>query len=307
MRTHLMITLSVLALSFGGIAACADVADDVDEAELEQGTDDAKTDRADIPLTMIAFDSPLAADDVKVGLIKSKTAWKQVFGVSAPSSINFTTSWVAYYTAGEQTSGGYTATITRVRLSDTGKTLKISTRLDRPGPDCLNAQALTYPYAIVKFKKPSAPVPTTNRYYLETNVVACGQSCANGTIETEATYAPTGNGNEECLVADEHCITNDSWSCPQITPLPPSFCPNGTVQTVRRYQSSADGMECSLPSAHCVTNDISACPQRSPLPPNWCANGTVKTEPNFVSSADGMECYLPSVHCVIDDASVCPQ
>lgn len=307
MRTHLVTTLSVLAMSLGGIAACTDVADDADEAELEEGSDDAKTDRPDVALTTIEFDGPLDDSDAKVGVIKSKTAWKQVFGVTAPSSINFDQSWVAYYTAGTQSSGGYKATITRVRLSDTGKTLKISTRLDRPGAGCRSTQALTHPYKIVKFKKPSAPTPTVNRYYLETRVVACGQACVDGTIESEPTYAPTGNGNEECLVPDEHCVTNDSSACPQLTPLPPTFCPNGTVRTVRRYTSSADGMECSMPSAHCVTNDSSACPQLSQLPPNWCANGTIEREPNFVDSADGMECYLPRVHCVIDDANVCPQ
>lgn len=307
MRTRLLTTISVLALSFGGIAACADVADDAEEAELEEGSDDAKTDQANIAVTAIDFGAPEDAESGKVGVIKSRAAWKSVFGFEAPASLRFDTHWVAYYTAGAQTSGGYSATITRVRLSNTGKTLKISTRLDAPGPDCFVTQAITFPYAVVKFEKPSSPVPTSNRYYRETLVTSCGQACAGGTIVTEPTYAPAGIGNEECLVPDEHCLTNDHNACPQLSPLPPNFCPNGTVMTVPNYIASADGMECSIPSVHCVTNDYSACPQWSPLPPDWCPNGTVETEPGFVASADGMECSHPRVHCVIDDVNACPQ
>ena len=307
MRTQLLTTLSVLALSLGGIAACTDVVDDADEAELEEGSDDAKTDRPDLALTVINADAPEDAEIGKVGVIKSKTAWKAVFGTTAPASIKFDQYWVAYYTAGAQTSGGYSASITHVRLSDTGKTLKISTRLDAPGADCFTTQAITFPYAVVKFKKPASPAPTTSRYFRETKVNSCSQqACPNGTIVNEPTFSPVGTGNEQCEVADAHCLTNDHNACPQLTPLPPTFCPNGTVRTVPNYIASADGMECSIPSVHCVTNDNNACPQWSPLPPNWCPNGTVKTTPGFLASADGMECSHPQVHCVIDDANSCP-
>jgi hypothetical protein len=304
MRNRLLATFSILALSLG-VAACADNADDAEDAELDESSDESKTDQPDIALTKVEFGAPVDRFEAKVGVIKSKTAWKQVFGVAAPSSINFDQDWVAYYTAGTQSSGGYTANITHVRLSDTGKTLKISARLDKPGFDCLNAAVITFPYAIVKFHKPS-PVTTANRYYQEVRVIPCGQACSGGTIVNEPTYNPTGTGNQECLVEDPHCVTNDHSACPQLTPLPPTFCPNGTVKTEHHYISSADGMECSMPSAHCVTNDSSACPQLTPLPPNWCPNGIIKSEPRFIDSADGMECLLPRLHCVISGAS-CPQ
>src|SRR5665647_809296 len=96
MRNRLITTLSVVALSLGGIAACADVADDADEAELVEGSDDAKTDQANIALTSVDFDAPEDAHSVKVGVIKSKAAFKDVFGVAAPSSIHFDQYWVAY-------------------------------------------------------------------------------------------------------------------------------------------------------------------------------------------------------------------
>ena len=149
MRSHLFAALSACLL-FGSIAACADVDDDIEEADLEEGIDDEKSDRPNLGLTEVSIDASLEASDSRVGVIKSKTAFKSVFGVDAPSSVNFSTHWVAFYIAGTQTSGGYTATIQRVRLSDTGKTLKISTNLDKPGPNCVNAAVLTNPYAIVR-------------------------------------------------------------------------------------------------------------------------------------------------------------
>jgi hypothetical protein len=300
MRTLLF---SVLALSFGA-AACIDVEDDAEIAELEEGTDDDKSDRPDLVFTEVDFQAPIAVDELKVGVIKSATQWKAVFGVSAPSSIQFDREWVAYYTAGVQTTGGYSAQITRLRISDTGKTLKIDTRLNKPGNDCVVTLALTAPYTIVKFEKPASPLPTRNGYYKTTEVYSCKLGC-QGTSVSEPAFVSTGNGNEECEIQEEHCLTNDSSACPQPSPLPPTYCPDGTVQTVPNYIASADGMECSFPSVHCVTNDQSACPLFTPLPPSWCASGRVVTEPDYIASADGMECYVPRVHCVIDDAQVC--
>ncbi len=58
-----------------------------------------------------------------------------------------------------------------------------------------------------------------------------------------------------------HCVTNNSSACPQISPLPPTFCSEGTVVPgARRFVASADGMECSMPSVHCVTSSVAACP-----------------------------------------------
>jgi hypothetical protein len=95
MRTRLFTLFSILALGLS-VAACADVADDPEEAELDEGSDDSKTDQPDIALTAVEFDAPIDIQEPKVGVIKSKTAWKQVFGVAAPSSIDFNKDWVAY-------------------------------------------------------------------------------------------------------------------------------------------------------------------------------------------------------------------
>ncbi len=289
-----------------GAAACVDSQDnDVEDAELVDGSDDSKTDQTDMVLTPVDFDQPTHAESVRVGVIKTKTAWKGVFGVDPPSSINFQKQWVAYYTAGELSSSGFQANISRVRLSDSGSSLKITTRLDQPGFGCTVLPVLTTPYTIVKFDKP-ARAPTANRYTAESRTVSCGmEQCALGTIKTEAAYTPSSNGME-CLAPVEHCVTNDLDACPVFTSLPPTFCPAGTVEIDSRFGSSSDGMECEIPSAHCLTTDNLACPQVSPVPPGFCPNGMVQTGHRYAASADGMECRMRTLHCVTDVAAVCP-
>lgn len=124
-------------------------------------------------------------------------------------------------------------------------------------------------------------------------------SCAGGKMVSETKFQDDGEGFE-CTTAVSHCVTKDASACPQLSPLPPSFCPKGTiVQGAPKYITSADGKQCSMPSVHCVTNDASACPQLSPLSPDYCKDGQiVPGAPKFMASADGMECQMPSVHCV---------
>ncbi|MCC6900652.1 MAG: hypothetical protein IT377_16855 [Polyangiaceae bacterium] len=124
-------------------------------------------------------------------------------------------------------------------------------------------------------------------------------SCTGGKLVSETTFEDDGNGFE-CTTALSHCVTSDASACPQLSPLPPTFCPKGTiVQGAPKYITSADGKQCSMPSVHCVTNDASACPQLSPLSPDYCKDGEiVPGAPKFIASADGMECQMPSVHCV---------
>ena len=305
MRTLASVLLAATLLSTG---ACADL-DASDPLELAEPGDDGdggKADQADIPLSRVTFGAPRNAETERVGVIKSAAAWRQVFGVDPPPSIDFASEWAAFYTAGAQRSGGYEARITRVRLSETGKSLKVATVLDSPGADCVVTLAITTPYAIVKFARP-AIAPTTNRYTSETKVTSCSadQDCTNGTVVWEPGLVESATDGFECEVPITHCLTNDHSACPQVSPLPPGFCADGRIETTPNYVPSADGMECSIPKVHCLTNDLSACPQLSPLPPGYCADGYVVSEPTYVSSADGKECRIPSVHCASDDEAIC--
>jgi hypothetical protein len=130
--------------------------------------------------------------------------------------------------------------------------------------------------------------------------------CSEGEIVLTSEFEPSTD-DKQCAVEIQHCVTNDGGACPQFSPLPPGYCPNGeVVQGSKTHVPSADGMECELPSVHCVTNDSSACPLFSPLPPDFCSDGEiVQGESSFIPSTDDMECQLPSVHCVTTNASSC--
>jgi PrcB C-terminal len=83
--------------------------------------------------------------------IASQTQYRLVFGHSAPSGIDFAAGdRVVFYSAGVRPTGGYDASITRVRRVD-GE-LRIRTQLDAPGAGCVVTQALTKPYVLVKFR-----------------------------------------------------------------------------------------------------------------------------------------------------------
>lgn len=176
MRSTFQIAFVALTVSLAGLPACAENQDDDDADYAEpadgDGLDDSKSDQPDLALTPVEFGGPVRSNDVEVGVIKSKAAWKHEFGVAAPSSINFKKDWVVYYSAGLQSTGGFDATIAHVRLSDSGKSLKITTHLDTPGSDCLVTKQLTRPFAIVKFHKPFI-APTTNRFTSETQTRSC--------------------------------------------------------------------------------------------------------------------------------------
>ncbi|MBP9086415.1 MAG: protease complex subunit PrcB family protein [Kofleriaceae bacterium] len=293
-----------LALAVPSFTACTDV-DSGDDMELAEPTDEVEAEKADqatLALTELDVDAPTDRFGERVGVIKSKTRWRQVFGTEAPSSVNFSRQWVAYYTAGAQRSGGFTASVTKIRVSPSGKTLTVVTNLKKPGAGCIVTANITFPYAVVAFKKP-AVTPTSVRYSKQSTEYSCEAECRQ--VDIVASYIPSTD-DKECEVTTEHCLTPNLSSCPQITPLPPTFCPGGYVEPEPRYLAAADGAECYLPRLHCITNDSQACPQRSPLPPNFCADGTIKTGRTYVPSADGKECSMPAVHCVTNNPTACP-
>lgn len=79
-------------------------------------------------------------------------------GVEAPQ-IDWSTTWVALYAAGERSGGGYQAAITGLRLADCGAALELTTSLEAPGEWCGAGAGPSQPYALVSFARPaSAPL-----------------------------------------------------------------------------------------------------------------------------------------------------
>ena len=108
---------------------------------------------------------------------------------AAPDDLDWSREWVAFYSAGSKPTGGYRAVITRVTVSETGKTLKLVTSLRSPGADCFTTQAFTTPHTLVRFHKPASE-PSRARFYRDDQTVSCSDP------EPEPTAVEIGDGDD---------------------------------------------------------------------------------------------------------------
>jgi hypothetical protein len=157
------------------VTACATDADDdfVSTDVTDASSDDAKADGPELAFTVVD-DLPLRASVGKTEegrVIRSATAFRTAFGASPPATLDFDAEWLAVYSAGVKTSGGYDATITKIRLSDSGMTVKVTSNLTEPGADCFVTDALTKPVAVVKFA--AQPGASRSRFTKLTETVSC--------------------------------------------------------------------------------------------------------------------------------------
>lgn len=171
MRARSLLVSLILSVSAVGCASAPD--DDDLVAEVTEGIDDAKADQADLPFTAVeGLTLRTSIGNTESGrVIRSAASFKAAFGVAAPADIDFADEWLAVYSAGVKPTGGYAASITRVRLSDTGLTVKVSAELDTPGEGCFVTQALTKPVAIARF--PAQPGATRSWFGKRAEAVAC--------------------------------------------------------------------------------------------------------------------------------------
>ena len=159
------------------MVACADQVGDQDVPE-DGSTDraeEAKADQADVPVTVFHDDIGARGQSPTRRLFTNAASYTSYFGHAAPASVDFDKEWVVFYSAGVQTSGGYEVAVDHVRLSNSGATLKVTTRLTSPGLDCAAITVLTTPTVLVKFDKP-AQRPTSWRSYRADIVHNCGMT-----------------------------------------------------------------------------------------------------------------------------------
>ncbi len=177
MRLLLIAALCLFTLS------CTDAtgpegADEFEDA-VAASDDPAEAGKADGPdLTLTALQLPVPASlgtgEVRL-LIRTNSAYRALFGSSAPA-VDFSRRWVVFYSAGRKPSGGYAAAVDRIWTSNSGKTLRIATSLERPGPDCQVTLALTTPHAAVSFPRPTV-MPTILNAYHTARVRSCAPAC----------------------------------------------------------------------------------------------------------------------------------
>jgi hypothetical protein len=151
-RSLLFQTLFLTAVSVS-LSACTD-----DETLVDNGdTEIASADEALQKSAAIAFTS---VDDDEIDpevkpesvVITTASAYRKHFGHRAPD-VDFPREWVAYYSAGLQTSDGHVATIRNLAVR--GTRLEVTTSLESPGAACETHALPEVPHVLVKFRAPS--------------------------------------------------------------------------------------------------------------------------------------------------------
>ena len=143
-----------------------------DEGIAGEENADSKGDRDELSVTALDADVEFAPGAEIRKVITSADGYEAYFGSAAPSDVDWSKEWVAFYSAGGKPTGGYSAAITRVTVSESGKTLKLVTSLSSPGDDCFTTQATTNPYTLVRFPKPASE-PSRARFYRDDKTVSC--------------------------------------------------------------------------------------------------------------------------------------
>jgi hypothetical protein len=241
MRRPLSIPSLFIAVSIA-LAGCGQAGDpDLLTEEGAEALEDVggKADHLSIPFT--AFEDPAGIGskgekETRV-VIKSAAAYRSYFGHAAPRSVDFSTDYVFFYSAGVKSTGGYTASVERVWRSQSGFTIYVATKLEAPGAGCFVTQALTKPYVLVKFKKqPQAGAFRTQHESVtnDCNVNPCAAVlCGPGT---------------QCVVHEVQCIRAP---CPPIASCEP-------IQVTGPFCGGIAGIRC--PGAgECVDNPNDDC------------------------------------------------
>jgi len=207
---QLFIALAACSLALGcqvGADLEAGALSDDDTAVEEARAD--RTDRADLALRAVSgFTVPSAVGATETRRVFTSAASFRAYFGSLPAGVDFGREWVAFYSAGVQRTGGYGASVSRVRLSGSGLTLKVTTRLESPGAGCAVTQALTKPVALVAFAAPR-PRPEVARFERNDARRDCETAPSCAAVRCRAgTVCVVRDGRATCDVAPGACLTD---------------------------------------------------------------------------------------------------
>jgi protease stability complex PrcB-like protein/antistasin family protein len=177
------------------LLGCGDVGapDDVQQVTGDVGAI-ATTPATAATITFTAFSDDVGAQAGTESrtLIRSARGYQSFFGHAAPAAVDFSREWVMFYAAGTKPTGGYEASFLAVLRA--GPSLIAITQLKSPGANCGTTEALTTPYALIKF---AAQPGTSPQFFKQDGSSDCGPSlCA-------AVQCPTGS---DCDPATGKCV-----------------------------------------------------------------------------------------------------
>lgn len=153
-----------------------------------------------IPFTVFQDDIGTAGETETRRLFKTSHSYHAYFGHDAPVDVDFTKEWVVFYSAGVENTGGYDASIDSLRQR--GRVLIVTTALESPGPNCIVTEALTKPYVLAKFDRPTT---RTTRYHTNDTVRDCKTCVQNVFCIKGSVWSPTAC---RCVPAAPACATD---------------------------------------------------------------------------------------------------
>lgn len=198
-------------------AACANqeeialqVPSDTDAAELT-GAAATTAQRSYIPFTALSDDIGAAGQTESRRVLTSNTAYRSLFGHDAPAAVDWSAEWVFFYSAGQQTSGGYSTELRSVGRD--GGDISFVTSLLSPGKACVTTASLTRPYLLARFPRQTGALSV--HYFRADRVQDCTvDPCA--TVRCAAGYRCQAKQvvciKEPCDPVAE-CVPNVEVSC----------------------------------------------------------------------------------------------
>jgi hypothetical protein len=113
-----------------------------------------------VPFTTVDEGQQSAIEDGREVVIRTAAEWKTFWKQHSPGrpmpAVDFTKATVVGILLGQRNTGGYRVTITAIDRE--GADLLVTWREQKPAPDLMVTQALTYPYHLVRIARSSEPV-----------------------------------------------------------------------------------------------------------------------------------------------------
>ena len=237
----LMLTPLLTALLLA--AGCASAADSSDSVTQEEASSSESAIKSTIPFETFADTAGARTAETRK-LITTAAQYRAVVGHDPPVRVQWSREWVAFYGAGTRSTGGFEASIERIGLSASGRTLSVTTKLSSPGAGCVVTESLTNPQTFAKFRRPT-PSPSSTTFQRADEVRSCSE-CAGASSPNPATGACECNALGRCITG--YVWDRDASVCGCVPEAPAcgatqAECPGaGTCVT-----------------GHCACNALAAC------------------------------------------------
>jgi hypothetical protein len=200
-------------------------------ADEDDGTDgNVADDKSDAVSEFHVVDVALPFDEVadeSFLVFTSRSSFNNFYGINSGLDVDFRYQWVFVYQAGSQPTGGYIPGILDITRRS-GDRIRFQTQLATPGNGCLTTQAVSRPYVVVAFRKPTRPN-------------AARFSVLHGEIVNDC--EPTSCELVDCL-PDMWC--DDSSGTAQCVPVEPVSCA-ATLCMTQTYCDESTGTAQCLP------------------------------------------------------------